>query len=197
MTVILFGRDIFQQYTQCYSLIMRVRPKIGSHCSILCSVRIHLLSVVKVCCFGLEVGNEGLDHTVACYTSTSVLLHSQSTRPCDCSHPSVPSPIRFPSPELLLGIKQWDQLPSLSGLEEDPPFPALCSSLGFALGGCRPFFQALLSAVIGSMVQSAHYSIPTALALYKATTTPWDLRSKIQDWLASQNSMHGGRRLLR
>ena len=35
--------------------------------------------------------------------------------------PSVPSPVRFPSPKLLLGIiKQWDQLPSLFGLEEDP-----------------------------------------------------------------------------
>jgi len=119
---------------------MRIRQKIGSHRSILCSVRIHLLPVVKVCCFRLEVGDEGLDHTVVCYTSTSVLLHSQSTRPCDCSHPSVPSPIHFPSPELLLGIKQWDQLPSLSGLKEDPPIPAPCSSSGFTLGGCRPFF---------------------------------------------------------
>jgi len=43
------------------TLIMRIRQKIGSHRSILCSVRIH---AVKVCCFGLEVGDEGLDHTV-------------------------------------------------------------------------------------------------------------------------------------
>jgi len=28
-------------------------------------------------------------------------------------------------------------------------------------------------------------------------TGPWDLCSTIQDWLASQNSMHGGKRLLR
>ena len=37
-------------------------------------------------------------------------------------------------------LKQWDQLPSLSGLEEDPPFQVPCSSSGFALGGCRLFF---------------------------------------------------------
>ena len=49
----------------------------------------------------------------------------QSTLPsCDCSRPSVPSTSRFPSPELLLCIKQWDQLPLFSGLREGPPFPA-------------------------------------------------------------------------
>ena len=106
----------------------------------------NLVSVVEGCMqsrhFGLEVGGEGLDHTVVCYTTAFVLLCSQSTRPsCDCSQ--LTSPVRFPSPELLLGIniKQWDQLPSFSGLEEDPPFPAPCSSLRVTLGGCRPFFE--------------------------------------------------------
>jgi len=55
--------------------------------------------------------------------------------------PSVPSPARFPSPELLLGIiKQWDQLPSLFGLN-------------------APFFQLLvvLRAFLSEVVSHSPY----------------------------------------